>query len=45
MELPLGELFSSKQSVTINGKTIILETKTGTFQLRDPTKISLKRKY
>ena len=30
-----GEIFSSEQSVTINGKPIILETETGTVQLRD----------
>ena len=35
MDLPLGETFLSTQSVTINGKTITLDTETGTVQLRD----------
>ena len=34
-EVPKGEIFSSTQSVTINGKTITLATETGTVQLRD----------
>ena len=34
-ELPLGEIFTSTQSVSINGKTINLDTETGTVQLRD----------
>jgi hypothetical protein len=34
-ELPIGEIFTSTQSVTINGKTIPLATETGTLQLRD----------
>ena len=34
-ELPKGEIFTSTQSVTINGKTITLATETGTLQLRD----------
>lgn len=34
-ELPKGEIFTSVQSVTINGKTINLEAETGTVQLRD----------
>jgi len=34
-DLPKGELFTSTQSVTINGKTISLATETGTVQLRD----------
>lgn len=34
-ELPKGELFTSTQSVTINGKTIALTAETGTVQLRD----------
>ena len=34
-EIPKGEVFSSTQSVTINGKTIALSTETGTVQLRD----------
>ncbi len=34
-ELPEGELFTSSQSVTINGKTINLSAETGTVQLRD----------
>lgn len=34
-EIPQGEVFSSMQSVTINGKTIALSTETGTVQLRD----------
>ena len=33
--LPKGEIFTSSQSVTINGKTINLDTETGTLQLRD----------
>lgn len=34
-ELPKGEIFASKQAVTINGKTINLDAETGTVQLRD----------
>jgi carboxypeptidase C (cathepsin A) len=34
-ELPKGELFTSSQTVTINGKTINLDAETGTLQLRD----------
>jgi carboxypeptidase C (cathepsin A) len=34
-ELPKGEIFTSSQSVTINGKTTSLDTETGTLQLRD----------
>jgi len=34
-ELPKGEIFTSNQSVTINGKTINLKAETGTVQLRD----------
>ncbi|MFY0627618.1 MAG: carboxypeptidase [Reichenbachiella sp.] len=34
-ELPLGETYTSKQSVTINGKTVNLDAETGTVQLRD----------
>lgn len=34
-EIPKGEIFTSTQSVTINGKTINLATETGTVQLRD----------
>lgn len=34
-ELPDGEIFSSTQSVTVNGKTITLAAETGTVQLRD----------
>ncbi len=34
-EIPQGEIFSSTQSVTIDGKTINLATETGTVQLRD----------
>jgi carboxypeptidase C (cathepsin A) len=34
-ELPLGEIFTSTQSVSINGRTINLDTETGTVQLRD----------
>jgi carboxypeptidase C (cathepsin A) len=34
-ELPKGEIFTSKQSVTINGKIINLDAETGTVQLRD----------
>jgi carboxypeptidase C (cathepsin A) len=34
-ELPKGEIFASKQSVTINGKTINLDAETGTVHLRD----------
>ncbi len=34
-ELPKGEIFTSTQSVTINGKTINLDAETGTVQLRD----------
>lgn len=34
-ELPKGEIFTSTQSVTVNGKTINLDTETGTLQLRD----------
>ena len=34
-ELPKGEIFASKQSVTINGKAISLDAETGTVQLRD----------
>ena len=30
-EIPKGEVFSSTQSVTINGKTIALSTETGTY--------------
>ncbi|WP_276388528.1 S10 family peptidase [Eudoraea chungangensis] len=33
--LPEGEIFSSTQSVIIDGKTISLATETGTLQLRD----------
>ncbi len=33
--LPAGEIFTSTQSVTIDGKTINLATETGTIQLRD----------
>ncbi|MEO1451508.1 MAG: carboxypeptidase, partial [Bacteroidota bacterium] len=32
---PAGEIFTSSQSVTINGKTINLEVETGTVKLRD----------
>lgn len=35
MEIPKGEIFSSTQSVTIDGKKISLATETGTVQLRD----------
>jgi|TARA_R110000737_G_scaffold157205_1_gene185728 carboxypeptidase C (cathepsin A) len=35
LELPKGEIFTSAQSVTINGKTINLVAETGTVQLRD----------
>ena len=34
-EVPKGEIFTSSQSVTINGKTINLDAETGTLQLRD----------
>jgi carboxypeptidase C (cathepsin A) len=34
-ELQKGEIFTSTQSVTINGKTINLDAETGTVQLRD----------
>lgn len=34
-ELPKGEIFASKQAVTINGKPINLDAETGTVQLRD----------
>ncbi|MFQ3214677.1 MAG: carboxypeptidase C (cathepsin A) [Marivirga sp.] len=34
-ELPKGEIFTSSQSVIINGKTINLDAETGTVQLRD----------
>ncbi|MGB5320085.1 S10 family peptidase [Eudoraea sp.] len=34
-ELPEGEIFTSTQTVTINGKTITLNTQTWTVQLRD----------
>ncbi|WP_281543110.1 S10 family peptidase [Maribacter aestuarii] len=34
-EVPKGEVFTSTQSVTINGKTIALSAETGTVQLRD----------
>lgn len=34
-QLPKGEIFTSTQLVTINGKTITLATETGTVQLRD----------
>ena len=34
-EIPNGEIFTSTQSVTIDGKTIALATETGTVQLRD----------
>jgi carboxypeptidase C (cathepsin A) len=34
-KLPKGEIFASKQAVTINGKTINLDAETGTVQLRD----------
>nr|WP_299382367.1 carboxypeptidase [Allomuricauda sp.] len=34
-EIPDGEIFTSTQSVTINGRTISLATETGTVQLRD----------
>ncbi len=34
-QIPEGEIFTSAQSVTINGKTINLATETGTVQLRD----------
>ena len=34
-EIPDGEIFTSTQSVTINGKTISLAAETGTVQLRD----------
>ncbi len=34
-EIPKGEIFTSTQSVTIDGKNINLNTETGTFQLRD----------
>lgn len=34
-EIPKGEIFTSTQSVTINGKRIELATETGTVQLRD----------
>lgn len=34
-EIPNGEIFTSTQSVTINGRTITLATETGTVQLRD----------
>ena len=34
-EVPRGEIFTSMQSVTINGKTISLASETGTVQLRD----------
>lgn len=34
-ELPLGEIFTSTHSVTIDGKTINLEAETGTVHLRD----------
>ncbi len=34
-ELPKGEIFTSTQAVTINGKTISLDAETGTVQLRD----------
>jgi len=34
-ELPKGELFTSSNSVKINGKTIKLDAETGTVQLRD----------
>ncbi len=33
--LPTGEVFTSSQQVTIDGKTINLEAETGTLQLRD----------
>ena len=33
--IPNGEIFTSTQSVTINGKIINLDTETGTVQLRD----------
>ena len=33
--LPKGEIFTSKQSVIIDGKTINLDAETGTIQLRD----------
>ena len=34
-EIPKGEIFTTTQSVTIDGKTITLTTETGTLQLRD----------
>jgi carboxypeptidase C (cathepsin A) len=34
-EIPLGQIFKSNQSVTIDGTTIDLATETGTVQLRD----------
>ncbi|SDH04451.1 S10 family peptidase [Psychroflexus sediminis] len=34
-KIPEGEVYTSSQSVSINGKTINLDTETGTIQLRD----------
>lgn len=34
-ELPKAQVFDSKQSVVIDGKTIALNAKAGTFQLKD----------
>lgn len=34
-ELPEAQVFDSKQSVVIDGKTIALNAKAGTFQLKD----------
>ncbi|MCZ4410552.1 carboxypeptidase [Cryomorphaceae bacterium 1068] len=40
-EIPNGEIFTSTQSVTIDGKTISLSTETGTVQLRDENDVPI----